>query len=68
MTDSFVVDRSLIVLPPGDARLSVQMLAGNNRPEAVVASVAAKQTLIGQWRPVHAISGPATLARRTVFA
>jgi hypothetical protein len=28
MTDSFVVDRSLIVLPPGDGRLSVQMLAG----------------------------------------
>ena len=41
MTDSIVVDRSLIVLPRGEGRLSVQMLAAYNRPRAGIGVIAA---------------------------
>ena len=45
MTDSFVVDRSLIFLLLSDGRLSVQMLGAYNRPQVVTDKYSTKQLL-----------------------
>jgi len=48
MTDSFVVDRNLIVLLLGEGRLSGDMLSAYNRPEAEVGAPARKRTPVEQ--------------------